>query len=94
MTDYPTGTTKTSTWLFDPTGTYLYGGSIADNKVFGFKQNADGSVTAISQNIGLGQASRSVRAGSDVRNTAIRIGGIAMNNWPSTMSPVPVPPLK
>lgn len=48
VNDYQTGTTNVSVWTFDPTGTYLYGGSTANNNVFGFKQNADGSLTAIS----------------------------------------------
>jgi 6-phosphogluconolactonase (cycloisomerase 2 family) len=47
VSDYPSGTSSTSVWMFDPSGTYLYGGSTADNKIFGFKQNADGSLSSI-----------------------------------------------
>ncbi len=48
INDYQVGISNISVWTFDPTGTYLYGGSTASNKAFGFKQNADGSLTAIS----------------------------------------------
>jgi 6-phosphogluconolactonase (cycloisomerase 2 family)/uncharacterized protein (DUF58 family) len=48
VADYAAGTSDTSVWTFDPTGTYIYGGSTVNNKVFGFKQNTDGSLTAIS----------------------------------------------
>src|SRR6185369_4415779 len=48
VADYPAGTSNVSVWLFDLTGTYLYGGSTANNNVFGLKENADGSLSSIS----------------------------------------------
>jgi len=48
INDYQASLSNVSVWTFDPTGTYLYGGSTSANKAFGFKQNTDGSLTAIS----------------------------------------------
>jgi 6-phosphogluconolactonase (cycloisomerase 2 family) len=45
--DTESGTSSVSVWTFDSTGTYLYGGSTANNNIFGLKAAADGSLTAI-----------------------------------------------
>jgi 6-phosphogluconolactonase (cycloisomerase 2 family) len=47
ISDFDTGGSGSFVWTFDQAGTHLYGGNTDSNNVFGFTQNADGTLTSI-----------------------------------------------